>query len=325
MTLPVNNAGPQPCLFDATVVANRSLCREHYRLTLRTVNLSAAVPGQFLHLAPAHTTPATTGGDRGKAHDVGVATPLLRRAFSIAALKSMPDGSSEVDVIYRVVGKATRWMETLQPGGTVSTIGPLGNAFPIDSGKPFAWLVGGGVGLPPMLWLAHALKRAHRKTLAFVGARSADLVALTINDPSAVPHDARNAALAAEELTAADTPVVLSTDDGSIGYHGHAASALATYYENTPVPPNDLTVYTCGPEIMMETVARFCIQRSIACYVCMERAMACGTGTCQSCVVAVRDESDIDGWRYELCCTQGPVFDASRVIWSDDPGGGDQH
>jgi dihydroorotate dehydrogenase electron transfer subunit len=65
----------------------------------------------------------------------------------------------------------------------------------------------------------------------------------------------------------------------------------------------------------MRFVAEFCAARDVECYVCVERNMACGTGMCQSCIVAVSDAQDAAGWRYRLCCTEGPVFDAKTVLW----------
>ena len=89
---------------------------------------------------------------------------------------------------------------------------------------------------------------------------------------------------------------------------------MAAYHEAKRIMPDDLVVYTCGPERMMEFVARFCLERNIECHVCMERAMACGTGMCQSCVLPIRDDC-ADGWHYSLCCTEGPVFSAQQIIW----------
>ena len=250
---------------------------------------------------------------------------MLRRAFSIAGLRVQSRQACEMDVIYRVIGTATRWMASLRPADKVSVMGPLGNSFPVSQSKRHAWMVGGGVGLPPMLWLAEALHEAGRQGIALVGARSVDLLALTITDRATIAVDGRTAVPAAEEFAAFHTPVVLSTDDGSLGLEGSVVTAMEAYLAAAGVPSDDVVVYTCGPEAMMEAVASLCIRRSIECYVCMERAMACGTGTCQSCVVPVRDSSAPDGWRYALCCTQGPVFDARRVIWSAETGGGDQH
>ena len=304
----------------ATVVSNLRLCREHHRLTVRLTILGKATPGQFIHLSP---PPRLVSGYRTLRYGQEPASaewltesqsPMLRRAFSIAGLCRSGEGVS-VEVIYRVVGTATRWLASLQPDDQVSVLGPLGNAFPIDMHKPFAWLVAGGVGLPPMLWLAEALSATGRKTVAFCGAQSRDLLPLTLDSGAPPATDARRATLSAAEFTRHKVPVVISTDDGSLGFPGHIGQALTAYHENTPPPPEDLVVYTCGPERMIRFVAEFCITRGIECHVCMERAMACGIGTCQSCVVPLRDADDPEGWRYQLCCTDGPVFAAEDVIW----------
>ena len=247
-------------------------------------------------------------------------SPMLRRAFSIAGLSRSAE-RVDVEIIYRVVGTATRWMESLHHGDKVSLLGPLGNAFPVDPHKPTAWLVAGGVGLPPMLWLAEALSATGRRTVAFCGAQTRDLLPLTLDSGAPPAMDARQATLSAAEFTRHDVPVVISTDDGSLGFPGHVGRALTAYHEKTPPPPDELVVYTCGPEQMIRFVAEFCIARGIECHVCMERAMACGVGTCQSCVVPLRDADDPEGWRYRLCCTDGPVFEAKDVIW--DPVGKD--
>ena len=137
-----------------------------------------------------------------------------------------------------------------------------------------------------------------------------------MNDPDRRPStDAARATYSCEEFTRLGVPVVISTDDGSLGLHGHLGQALTAYGAANPVASGDLVVYTCGPERMMQAVAGFCMERGIDCYPCMERSMACGTGLCQSCVVPVLDPSDREGWRYELCCTDGPVFEAARILW----------
>ena len=108
---------------------------------------------------------------------------------------------------------------------------------------------------------------------------------------------------------------MLSTDDGTLGLHGHIGQGLVAYSQANPTAQDELTVYTCGPERMMRFVAEFCRARGVECHVCMERAMACGTGLCQSCVVPIHDVADPDGWRYKLCCRDGPVFAGADVVW----------
>ncbi len=321
MTVTVGDSPSPPRMLVGCVIANQALCREHFRLTLRTEAIENALPGQFVHLGP----PSADAGDDVSRKGTSFAPiPLLRRAFSIAGMRLVEGDRCDIDVIYRVVGTATTWMASLRPDDAASMLVPLGNAFPVSKGKKYAWLVGGGVGLPPLLWLSEALNRSSRSVTAIIGARNRDLLALTFDESVEIPVDGYSASRVSAEFAANDTPVILSSDDGSVGFRGHAAAALETYYSRAGVAAGDLVVYTCGPELLMRAVARFCLDRSIECHVCMERAMACGTGTCQSCVVAVHEAGSPDGWRYELCCTQGPVFEAGRIVWPDS-GGGVQH
>ena len=309
-----------PVLQTATVIANVRLCREHFRMTFRLDSFATASPGQFVHISPGQSN---HGGYHRLDYAEGVASdawrahcydPLLRRAFSIAGLCRRSD-HVEIDLIYREVGTATQWMSSRCHGDAVSVLGPLGNRFEISQRKRTAWLVAGGVGLPPMLWLAAALTENDRKTVAFCGAQTRDLLALTLDRDQSQCHDATLATCCAVEFARANTPVVLSTDDGSFGFRGHIGQALSRYHQANPIPTDDLVVYTCGPERMMRFVADFCGERGIECKVCMERAMACGTGTCQSCVVPILDDGDHEGWRYRLCCKDGPVFDAREIVW----------
>ncbi len=314
--LPILNAG--------IVVQNTALCREHLRLSFRLERFGPASPGQFVHLCPVagHALEHIhhDGGDRpASAQWADISTaPMLRRAFSIAGLRRR-GGAVEIDVIYRIVGTATRWMASLRQADKLSVLGPLGNVFPIHGSKRGAWLVAGGVGLPPMLWLSKAMQDAGKETIAFCGARSADLLPLSL-DPTAPPAaDASYASYSAGEFAAHGASVVLSTDDGSLGFHGRIGDALAAFHRTNPASADDVVVYTCGPEPMMRAVAEYCLTRKIDGYACMERNMACGTGLCQSCVVPVHDPADAAGWRYRLCCTDGPVFDVREIIFWEQP------
>jgi len=314
------NPRGKPLIQLGVVVANTRLCDEHYRLTFRLSDMPQAEPGQFVHLCPCDGSIAVRESDERSARAGSDARPdsfllpMLRRAFSIAGLRGEGGGAC-VDVIFRVVGKATRWMESLRQGEVLSVMGPLGNRFPIPKRSRNAWLVAGGVGLPPMLWLAEALQRAGTRATAFCGARRANLLPLTF-DPTEPPiGDASRPTRSCREFALRDAGVVIATDDGSLGFHGHIGQALERFHVANPIEVETLIVYTCGPERMMRFVADYCLERGIECQVCMERAMACGTGLCQSCVVPIRDDADRDGWRYSLCCTDGPVFEASRILW----------
>lgn len=318
------SAAEQACAMIQTgrVIANRAVCREHFRLTVEVPTLPEVRPGQFAHVSPAAESALREPcyWDQGEAlPDLSAwrqtfESPMLRRAYSVVAVER---GGAVVrfDIIHRVVGKATHWLAGLRPGDEVSVLGPLGNAFPISATKQHAWMIGGGVGVPPMLMLAGALTAAKREAVALCGAQSSDLFCFAL-DPGILPDGrALRATMTGREFAAAGVATVLSTDDGSLGFPGHIGAALSAYHVANPVPAEDLVLYACGPERMLRFVAEYAVARGIECWLCMERAMACGMGTCQSCVVPVHDAASVEGWRYELCCTAGPIFDAGRVIW----------
>lgn len=312
---------PPRLLQTGRVLSNIVICRDHFRLSILVPRFPHAMPGQFLHLAPLTQDVSeyrTFSWDAPPPDFAAWTTereaPMLRRAYSVADLRPTASGV-ELDLIYRVVGKGTQWLKTLRKDDELSVLGPLGNSFPISATKNEAWLIAGGVGLPPLLWLAKFLQVAYKNTIMFYGAQTADLLAVRLQEDSPPDSHAREARPCVEELTSLGARAVLSSDDGSIGFHGHVGVALDAFANARPPNPRDVVVYTCGPERMMRFVADFCVSRGIQSYVCMERAMACGTGTCQSCAVSIHAENDPDDWRYSLCCTEGPVYAAEQVIW----------
>lgn len=237
-----------------------------YKLTLRAPEIARrAVAGQFVEVRCAP----------GRAAAVD---PLLRRPFSICEI--LPDG---VSIIYRVVGRGTRALSELPAGAELDLMGPLGHSFPDPAaGQGRLVLVGGGLGIPPMVAAAVRAVAAGRDVVAVVGARTeAFLAGLT-------------------ELSATGVPVTVMTDDGSVGQKGLVtqAAALAEAAE----------VWACGPEGMLQAVKQACLTRGIPCFVSVERHMACGFGLCIGCTVP-----KAGGGGYLKACQDGPVFAAEEV------------
>jgi len=288
-------------MFLSRVVANQPLCPEHWRLVLEVEGFPPAAPGQFVQILCAE--PSDLGWTQGV---------FIRRPFSIAGLRRSGQ-RCELDIIHRAIGAGTRWMSRLRPGEPVSLLGPLGRPFQIPAGRGPAWLVGGGVGLPPLIWLANELHARGRSAVAFCGARCADAMPLT--RVPGVNITGEEACLAFAEFAAAGVPVVTGTDDGSLGAAGRIPDVFARYLQRHLEEKDSTVIYACGPEPMLRAVARLGLEHHIATQVCMERVMACGMGTCQSCVVRTHDAAAEDGWRYRLCCTDGPVFDAREIVW----------
>jgi dihydroorotate dehydrogenase electron transfer subunit len=313
--------------FVSTVADNVPLCREHFRLTLRLDSFPQTQPGQFIQIecrdGDRDYEPGREWTDWNVAREYlirdEVAGPLamLRRPFSLAGRRDV-NGGVEMDIIHRVVGVGTNWMSTLERGQRVHILGPLGNRFEMPATDGLAILVGGGVGIPPMLYLAEKL--AGRRAVAFCGALSRDLLPLTIRtDANAPGGDDATPAMIIDEFARHGVASVITTDDGSFGFRGFVTQALARYLDS--INPKLATIYTCGPEPMMKRVADIAASRGIECQIAVERAMACGMGTCQSCCIRVKkpdpNQPPLVGkdWCYRLACTDGPVFRGSDLLW----------
>lgn len=284
-------------------------------------------PGQFVQLQcadviDADAAPAEYDWSPGEriqlsGDELARRTAVLRRPFSLAGRRDLASGDGgprgEIDIILRTVGVGTEWLAALRPGDTVNVLGPLGNAFVLPPQNGTALMVGGGVGIPPMIYLAERLSREGVRGVAFCGATTRDLLSLTLSGDPASPSLA--------EFGAHGVPSVVTTDDGSAGRRGFVTDALADYLNTTPTDPATTIIYTCGPEGMMRRVAEIARRHGVPCQVCVERAMACGMGTCQSCVIKVKKPDPAapplagHDWCYRLACTDGPVFAAELLLW----------
>ncbi len=306
----------------ATVKANAPLCREHYRLTLSLPVFPATEPGQFVQVL-CHGVDEEIGQEfeidwqpsrRAENPHRTLLDPMamLRRPFSLAGRRDSATGV-ELDLIHRVVGVGTQWLSRLQLGGSVSLLGPLGNCFELPPPGGIGLLVAGGVGIPPMFYLAAKLKA---RAIAFCGATTKDLLPFGLSD---VPGDPAEPAVRVTEFARHQVPAVVTTDDATYGFSGFVTQALERYLDSNLVDLSQAVIYTCGPELMMKRVAQIALERDIECQVAVERAMACGMGTCQSCCIRVKGDFAVEGsgqgWRYRLACADGPVFAAEDLLW----------
>lgn len=345
------SATPSPARgqFRCTALANVPLCRDHFRLVLGVPAFPPTEPGVFIQVtchAPDKITAAREDHPLPWRDDAllqlapDAADPLvtrqafLRRPFSLAGRRDTAAGV-ELDVIHRVVGVGTDYLSRLSVGDPVDILGPLGNRFTLPPPGATAILVGGGVGIPPMLYLAETLARAGRAGVAFCGALSRDLLPLSIIDDDRPPDPESFAPRPnIAEFATRHIPSVITTDDGSYGFRGFVTQALERFLDGggvvesrgggvkrvaSSVPPS--TIYTCGPEPMMKRVAGIAAARGLECQVAVERAMACGMGTCQSCCIRVRkpdpSKPPLPGkdWCYRLACTDGPIFRGADLLW----------
>ncbi|MFQ5807243.1 MAG: hypothetical protein ACE5I3_12410 [Phycisphaerae bacterium] len=309
------------CGIEARVVANTTICREHVGIELLVREFPSSQPGQFLQLQcgeadeqaprvldwPAGGFPSLVGRSDWKEREA-----YLRRPFSIADHWRDGVGDTHIAVISRNVGPGTAWLERLAPGDTLNTTGPLGHGFEIPASNVPLVLVGGGVGIPPLLYLTRRLEELGRRDVTVIfGATTRDLLPVRLlSEPATDGRPLVCAELAGE----ARFPTTITTDDGSRGMRGGVTDALRRWYSRCRGRSRgEAVVFACGPEGMLKAVAELTREYELGCQLCIERNMGCGLGTCLSCVVRVRDESRPAGWRWALACLDGPVFEREQL------------
>jgi dihydroorotate dehydrogenase electron transfer subunit len=288
-------------IFVAPVCGRRTLCREHFEITLRLPSFPEAVPGQFVNVLCR---------DPGAVAEDGAGGAMLRRPFSIGGLRRANDGV-EIDILGRVVGPGTAWLDALRIADEVNLVGPLGHGFTMPAPGERALLIAGGVGLPPIRWFGEILRKNSVSCECIYGAQTRDLLPVSLRTE---PSRDGDFTLCIEEFARDGIAASITTDDGSCGLQGRVTDSLARRLVSEP-SPSSLRVHACGPEPMLRAVAQVCAERGLHCEAAMERVMGCGMGTCQSCVVEVKDDGRTEGRRYALCCREGPVFDAAAVCW----------
>ncbi len=238
------------------------------RLTLLAPDIaSIAKPGQFVMVR--------TGNGK---------EPLLRRPFSI----SQTSNGKHFQILFKVVGRGTSLLSHCREGEFLSILGPLGHGFTVDCQR-LNCLVGGGMGIAPLLFLGKTLSRVcpENTPLVVLGARNREELEPLVQD--------------FHELGLNVHP---ATDDGSLGHHGLVTDVLKKLDLG-----DDCEMFVCGPHPMMTAVHFFCRDRGFSCQVSMETSMACGMGACLGCIVPVKNGA------YAHACSDGPVFDSKELLW----------
>lgn len=207
---------------------------------------------------------------------------LLPRPISLCGVDKEAD---TLRLVYRIVGKGTKEFSSLQAGDTIEVMGPLGNGFPL-SDKP-AILMGGGIGIPPMVELAKELKELGcKKITAVLGYRDE----IFLNEDMAHYAD-----------------VVIATEDGSVGTKGNVIDAVREQNVTGEV------IYSCGPTPMLRAVKQYGLENNIITYLSLEERMACGIGACLACVCQSKEKDEHSNVHNKRVCKEGPVFLAEEV------------
>ncbi|MBU0637306.1 MAG: dihydroorotate dehydrogenase electron transfer subunit [Planctomycetes bacterium] len=302
------------CAQVSTVVHNSPLCRAHWALEFVLPEFPASHPGQFLQLLCDNTRAAGPAQDRSaqRCHAGQASGAFLRRPFSIADHWSDEQGRAYLCIVLRAVGKGSRWLAQLAPGDPLNLTGPLGRGFHVPEPEAPCVLVGGGVGIPPLLYLARRLhETGHRDVTLIFGSTTRELLPLRLRG---APTSDGTPRPCLELPGDAHYGTIITTDDGSLGLRGVVTDALGAWHRRRTEGARAPLVFACGPEAMLRAVARQTRELGLSCQLCIERRMGCGLGTCLSCVVRVRDDSHAAGWRWALACNDGPVFERDHLV-----------
>jgi len=212
--------------------------------------------------------------------------PLLRRPFSLHQASS----NGHIQIYFKNVGRGTNIMAHCKLEEKLDVFGPLGKGYDIDIDRP-ACLIGGGLGIAPLLFLAKRIARTAKdstQNLIIIGGRSREEVEPLVKDFQQI-----------------GMPVHCSTDDGSFGIQGYVTDLFSS--QDLPIGSQ---VYACGPDPMLAVLQRICTNKKVGCQVSVESVMACGMGACLGCNVP----SSKGG--YVHVCIDGPVFRAEDLVWN---------
>lgn len=245
----------------ASVISQEMLVTDIYSMWIKTNIAKEAKPGQFISVY------------------TKTEAKLLPRPISICEIS---DDKTALRIVYRIAGKGTDEFSKYTAGDDVSVLGPLGNGFPLGEEK--AILIGGGIGIPPMLELAKQLKCD--KTIV-VGYRDASMFLI-------------------DDLKKYGS-VVVATEDGSVGTKGNVIDAIKEQGVEGQV------IYSCGPIPMLRGIKAYAKDAGITAYISMEERMACGVGACLGCVCKSKDVDDHSKVNNKRVCADGPVFNAEDI------------
>lgn len=252
---------------DAMILSQERIAQDIYSMWIRTEAARTAVPGQFISMY-------TNDGSK-----------LLPRPISICEINKADES---LRVVYRVTGEntGTKLFSQMKAGDTVPVIGPLGNGFPHEKaeGKK-AFLIGGGIGVPPILELAKQMKCEKKQII--VGYRDSETFL--------------------KDEFAQNGEVYISTEDGSVGTKGNVMDAIRENALEADI------VYACGPTPMLRAIKAYAKENDIECYISLEERMACGIGACLACVCKSKEKDHHTNVNNKRICKDGPVFLSTEV------------
>lgn len=277
---------------DGEVVSIDAFPGEQFIMRIRAPKCAvSAQPGNFVHITCDESLP-------------------MRRPLSI-----MRVGDDWIEILYKIVGHGLRLLSKKKSGDFVSVLGPIGQPFRPSPDRPNTLLIGGGVGIPPMVYIADWLRQDKGSWQAFA----------ILGSEIPFPFDLKKSSLPVDGvaddvnstmplLESWGIPARLTSLQGYEGCHDGYVTDLAGQWLST-LSKDELgkvEIFACGPTPMLKAVADLAARYDLPCQVSLEEFMACAVGGCAGCAVKI---STPDGEAMKRVCVDGPVFDASTVVW----------
>ena len=278
---------------NAKVLKHDALAAGQFLLRIRIPECAKSVqPGNFIHLSCSHDS------------------YRLKRPFSVLRSSSK---QGWIEVLYKVVGEGTKALSNIKPGNILHCMGPIGNSFKLSSSTTRPLLLGGGVGIPPILFFAEQLKKQNQITpMVMMGSEIPFPFKV---QPSkilleSIPNDTIAAMALLEDL---DIPSRLTSKQSYAGcFNGYIHQLAKLWLDALSAKErSEVEIFACGPTAMLKAVAQLSQELTIPCQLSLEEHMACAVGGCAGCTVEITDESG--NRQMKRVCVDGPVFNANKV------------
>jgi dihydroorotate dehydrogenase electron transfer subunit len=322
----------------AKILFHRRIASDYFRLRLLCPDIArSAQPGQFILLRVNE-----------------LRDPFLRRPFSFSRIfppkgkRTRPEDEGALEICYKIVGRGTFLMTQLREGQRLDVLGPLGKGFWAPEGQKRAILVGGGIGIAPLIPWAEELRgeRGKKRRIPKNLEENPEVLVL-------IGGKSREKILGIREFKKIGFEPQVATEDGTLGMQGLATDLLER--ELMTHGPKSASLYACGPMPMLARVAQIADQFDLPCQVLLEARMACGVGACLGCAVKVKERTlrgmpeseespaaregarlagecgegemgspqeslipviaEVPAFRYARACKEGPVFEAKEILW----------
>ncbi len=291
----MNNKPHRNTIFieDAIILSHQAFPGQQYILRVQALECAArAKPGTFAHISCDPALP-------------------MRRPLSIMRVDA---GAGWVEFLYKILGEGTRLLAQREVGDSVSVMGPIGMPFVPHPDTPRALLIGGGVGIPPMVFIADALRNSNDAYQPFVIMGSEVPFPFTARPSRFIVPGMPDGIIAAMPLMEEwGIPSRLASLQGYPGcFEGYVTELARTYLDAlNPEQRREVEIFTCGPTPMLKAVAKLAREYDLPCQVSLEGFMACAVGGCAGCTVLIQTER---GPAMKRVCVDGPVFEAMSII-----------